>query len=75
MSATSRPTLSFLPTANGTSGGFQFRDLTPSTANIPDPNGRLDLERVRRISLGMNFAVDDNTLEVSDLYVDCRRKP
>ena len=40
-----------------------------STANTPDPNGRLDLESVRRISLGMNHAVDENVLEVSDLYV------
>ncbi len=50
-------------------GRVQFRDLTSSTANTPDPNGRLDLDLVRRISLGMNSAVDENTLEVSDFYV------
>ena len=50
-------------------GRVPFRDLFPSTANTPDPNGRLDLGQVRRISLGMNYAVNENTLEVSDLYV------
>ncbi len=50
-------------------GRVQFRDLMPSTANSPDSNGRLDLESVRRISLGMNHAFNENVLEVSDLYV------
>ena len=50
-------------------GRVQFRDLKPSTANTPDTNGRLDLEHVRRLSLGMNSAEDEDTLEVSDLYV------
>ena len=46
-----------------------LRDLVPSTANTLDPNGKLDLEKVYRISVGMNSAVADNTLEISDLYV------
>jgi len=50
-------------------GRVQFRDLLLSSANSPDPNDQLDLDAVRRISLGMNHAVNENTLEVSDLYV------
>ena len=47
----------------------RFHDLEISTANAPDPNGRLDLDQVHRISVGMNSRVNDNTLEVSDLYL------
>ena len=46
-----------------------FCDLTPSSTNAPDPNGRLDLEQVRRISLGLNSEAAENTLEFSDLHV------
>lgn len=44
-------------------------DLVPSTANRPDPNGRLDLDQVRRISIGLNSRAPDNTLELSDIYL------
>jgi hypothetical protein len=46
-----------------------FRDLVPSTANAPDPNGTLDLEKVYRFSVGMNSTAPENTLEISDLHV------
>ena len=43
-----------------------FEDLTVSGANRPDPNHKLDLDQVRRISVGMNSETDENTLEVSN---------
>ena len=46
-----------------------FDDLNVSNANRPDPNHRLDLDQVRRISIGMNSESDENTLEVSDVYL------
>lgn len=48
---------------------IRFRDLVLSNANRPDANGRLDLDQVRRISVGMNSNVANNALEVSDLVV------
>ena len=45
---------------------IRFADLVLSTANSPDPNNRLDLDQVRRISIGMNSKAAENTLEVSD---------
>jgi hypothetical protein len=45
----------------------RFRDFVLSGANAPDPNGRLDLDQVRRISVGMNSKAAENTIEVSDL--------
>jgi hypothetical protein len=47
----------------------RFQDLILSGANAPDPNGRLDLDQVRRISIGMNSRADENRLEVSDVCV------
>ncbi len=47
----------------------RFRDLVVSAANAPDPNGKLDLDQVRRISVGMNSRTDENSLEVSDLFL------
>lgn len=44
-----------------------LRSLTLSTANAPDPNQRLDLDQVRRLSLGLNSEADQNRLQVSDL--------
>jgi hypothetical protein len=46
-----------------------FQDLRLSPANAPDPNGRLDLDQVRRISIGMNSQSAENTLDVSDAYL------
>lgn len=46
-----------------------FDDLSASGANAADPNGRLDRNDVRRISLGLNSREGANTLEVSDLFV------
>jgi len=46
-----------------------FADLTLSAANAPDPDGRLDLKAVRRISIGLNSKAPRNTLDVSDVYV------
>jgi hypothetical protein len=48
---------------------IRFRDLVLSAANSPDPNHRLDLDQVRRISVGMNSKTADNALELSDLFV------
>ena len=45
-----------------------FEDLAVSGANRPDPNHQLDLDQVRRISIGMNSESDENALEVSDAY-------
>jgi hypothetical protein len=47
----------------------RFGDLAPSGANKPDANNRLDLDQVRRISVGMNTKSPENTLELSDLFV------
>ena len=47
----------------------RFRDLSESTANTPDENSRLDLNRVRRISIGVNSDSRQNVLDVSDVYV------
>ncbi len=47
----------------------QFQTLLPSTANAPDPDGHLDLAKVRRLSVGLNPRTNESTLEVSDLYV------
>lgn len=53
----------------GMVGKYPRDDLVPSPANTLDPNGKLDLERVRRTSVSMNHSVTHNTLEISDLYV------
>jgi len=47
----------------------RFRDFVLSPFNAPDPNGRLDLDRVRRISVGLSSQSAQNTLEVSDVCV------
>jgi len=47
----------------------RFDDLRLSGANRPDPNGRLDLGTVRKISIGLNGEAKTNVLEVSDLYL------
>lgn len=46
-----------------------FRDLAASAANAVDPDGRLDLARVRHLGLGVNSRSSEATLEVSDLYL------
>jgi len=46
-----------------------FADLQRSLANADDPDGRLDLGAVRKISLGLNSRADANDLEVSDVYL------
>ena len=47
----------------------RFSDLTHSGVNAPDPNSKLDLDKVRRISIGFNSETAENTLEVSEAYV------
>jgi hypothetical protein len=47
----------------------RFKDLVLSGANTPDPNGRLDLDEVKRISIGFNTQSVENRLEVSDVYL------
>lgn len=48
---------------------IRFEDLVFCDATTPDANRRLDLDQVERISIGFNTEGDDNTLEVSDVYV------
>jgi hypothetical protein len=48
---------------------IRFDQLVPSAANDPDPNEQLDLDQVRRISLGFNSQAAENRLEVSDVYL------
>lgn len=47
----------------------RFSQLSPSGANAPDANGRLDLEKVRQISIGINSDRAANLLEVAEAYV------
>ena len=47
-----------------------LRDLVPSAANAPDPDGRLDPFSVRHLSVGMNHRAGESTLELSGLYVE-----
>ena len=47
----------------------RFDELALSGANAPDPNGRLDLDQVRRISFGMNSQAAENRLEISAAYL------
>lgn len=46
-----------------------FRELVESGANAVDPDHRLDLAAVRRIGVGINSASNENTLEVSDVWL------
>ncbi|WP_165064930.1 glycosyl hydrolase [Paludisphaera rhizosphaerae] len=46
-----------------------FRALERSHANAIDPNGKLDLKDVRKISIGVNDQVDANELEIGDVFV------
>lgn len=48
---------------------IRFAELEPSSANTPDANGRLDLNAVRRISLGMNSQSAEATLEFADAWL------
>ena len=50
---------------------IRFSDLVISQANTPDPNGRLDLEKVRRIAIGMNPKSEKMSLEILDAVL-CR---
>ncbi len=47
----------------------KFSDLGVSSANAPDTNGKLDLNQVRTISVGMNPKVDEMNLELLDVYL------
>jgi hypothetical protein len=48
----------------------KFADLVPLLAGgTQDANGHLDLDQVHEIMLGMNSAVQENVLEVSDVHV------
>ncbi len=46
-----------------------FESLSLSGANDPDPNGKLDLGAVRRLSIGMNAKERHAVLDVSAVYV------
>ncbi|RYX81634.1 hypothetical protein EON83_23210 [bacterium] len=48
---------------------LKWGDLAALPSAPPDPNGQLDLDEIVSISVGMNSKTDENTLEVSDLYV------
>ncbi|WP_165244907.1 cellulase family glycosylhydrolase [Paludisphaera soli] len=48
---------------------LDFDAMQASSANAPDPDGRLDRGAVRKLSIGLNSAEDANDLEVGDIYV------
>jgi hypothetical protein len=48
---------------------IRVRDLVESRANAPDPDGKLDVGSVRRLSFGLNSKDDANTLDLSDLIL------
>ena len=48
---------------------IRFSDLMLSSANAPDPNDKLDLDQVRRLSIGMNSQSAENVLDTSDVYL------
>jgi hypothetical protein len=48
---------------------IRFDGLSLSGANRPDANDRLDLDQVKRISVGLNSDSKENQLEIADLYV------
>ena len=48
---------------------IRFSDLVYCGATAPDAEGKLDLDRVRRISIGMNTQAAQATLEFCDLHV------
>ncbi len=50
------------------SAAIDFTQLVP-LGGTTDPLGRLTLDQVTKISLGMNSQAKTNTLEVSDVYV------
>ena len=50
------------------SAAIEFTQLVP-LAGTTDPLGRLTLEEVTKVALGMNSLSKSNSLEVSDLYV------
>ena len=50
-------------------GVIRFDDLVLCNATSPDANRRLDLDEVGRISIGFNTEADENTLDVSDVYL------
>jgi hypothetical protein len=47
----------------------RFGDFVVSPANAPDPNSRLDLDRVQMLSIGFNSQIDCNELELSDAWL------
>ena len=48
---------------------LDFDAMLASSANAPDPDGKLDRKAVRKLSIGLNSAEDVNDLEVGDVYV------
>jgi hypothetical protein len=48
---------------------LRWQDLAALPSAPPDPNGKLDLDQISSISIGMNSKSDENTLEISDLYL------
>jgi hypothetical protein len=46
-----------------------FARFSHCGATAMDSNGRLDLDSVRRIAVGLNTKQDEVAMEVSDLYV------
>jgi hypothetical protein len=48
---------------------IRFSELVYCDATPPDAEGRLDLDRVRRISIGLNTKAAQATLEFRDLHV------
>ena len=46
---------------------FAFKDMGWGAFSSPDPNGKLDLDKVSHIEIGFNTPADDMTMEVRNL--------
>lgn len=63
-------TQSIIPAdGNWHAAAVRFQDLSASTANAPDLNARLDLDKVRRISIGMNSDSSESALEFRQVHL------
>lgn len=54
---------------------LHWQDLAALPSAPPDANSQLDLDQIQSISIGMNSRADENTLEISGLYVARRKQP
>ncbi len=50
-----------------------FSAFTHNSATPPDPDGKLDFDRIREISYGFNATGGSATLEIGELWIYCTR--